>query len=80
MKKTSWAIAISGTCDDTKENQDKFLAIFETAIRASHAMPGHEGHDAGNGQFYGTTFPDGTLYINEREVSEAAPVAARKPA
>lgn len=72
---TSCSMAFSVNCDSTKENQDAFRAVFETAIRGMRALVGAATHDAGNAQFYGgIDFPGGDLYLKEADVPNPAPV------
>lgn len=76
---TSCSMAFSINCDSTKENQDAFRAVFETAIRGMRALAGAATHDAGNAQFYGgIDFPGGDLYLKEADVSAPSPVKVIK--
>ena len=78
---TSCAMAFSINCDSTPENQAKFKDIFETTERKLRALAGYEPHGNTNAQFYGgNDFPDGDLYIHERDVEdtkEAASVSSK---
>ena len=76
--KTSWALAVSGTCDNTPENRDAFVAIFESAVRAARAMDGHEDHNAANGQFFGRNFANAEVYLTEAGVKDAVAATSIK--